>query len=335
MRELLLLLLAFPFLLAAFPARVAADQPPLGLGPGAEFALPALRLRDFQADLALGAGIMRGDTTYQIGGRYNMAGGPTQQMHFPLSELEFPLDVAVFSARGSLKFLDLVELDASVKKSITRSSGKMKDSDWLATPDQLDIYSESDTRVDALIWDARLRMRAFHSPDESRKARPRYATYLGLGYLREDFDFTAGNLDQWYPSDPAAPHDRVAGDVIKYSITYSIPFVEIAQRVRAGDRLDLGGSFGYSPVVSVKDEDQHLLRSKVNVGRCQGIAFLFSFDGRYQHPRGWFLSAAVDYTRISAHGAMDASFSGVYNHTIEERIASSQIALTGLAGYEF
>lgn len=335
MRWLPPVLLAFPFLLTAFPVRAAVAQPPLGLGPGAEVALPSLVLPAFRADLAVGAGLMRGDTTYQIGGRYNMAGGPTQQMHFPLSELEFPLDVAVFSARGSLTFLELLELDACVKKSITRGSGKMKDSDWLATPDVLDIYSESDTSADALIWDARLRFRVFYSLDESRKTRPRHATFLGIGYMRQDLDFSVSDLDQWYPSDPAAGHVRVAGEVLKYSITYSIPFLEIAQRFRAGERLEFGGSFGYSPIVSVKDEDQHLLRSKVNVGRCKGDAYLFAFDGRYKHPRGWFLSAVVDYTRIAAHGAMDASISGVYNHTIEERITSTQINLTGLVGYEF
>jgi len=41
-----------------------------------------------------------------------------------------------------------------VVKSISRAAGWMKDSDWVNAEDSFDVYSESRTRGEALLWNA-------------------------------------------------------------------------------------------------------------------------------------------------------------------------------------
>jgi hypothetical protein len=111
-------------------------------------------------DINLGVGTIRGDTTYQIGGSVEYADGTKERLHFPISELEFPLDVYMATLKSSIEFLQAWQINIDVHKSITKDSGKMKDSDWgywymdgcsYCSPYSLDIYSESDTELDAFM----------------------------------------------------------------------------------------------------------------------------------------------------------------------------------------
>ena len=123
--------------------------------------------RRSESYITIGIGKLGGDTTYQIGGNYVTPLG-SGQVHFPISELEFPLDVWMVSVEGSKEFAEKWKVSVGVKKNITSDAGKMKDSDWgawylegyaWAEKDTLDIYSESDAELDALIMDINLRYR--------------------------------------------------------------------------------------------------------------------------------------------------------------------------------
>ena len=109
------------------------------------------------------------------------------------------------------------------------------------------------------------------------------------------------------------------------------------------NKFSLEASLGYSPIVNVEDEDTHLLREhpdthrrpKVNEGDCDGQAILLSLEGRYDFLKHQFLTLQVDYTKIDTDGTSDASFGGVYDHTIDLEIESKQVYTAITAGYAF
>ncbi|MBU1163723.1 MAG: omptin family outer membrane protease, partial [Proteobacteria bacterium] len=238
-------------------------------GAGAQEVVPEksaeVQVERAKFDLTLGHGMLRGDSTYQIGGTVDTPSG-SSEIHFPLSELEFPLDVYMVSLGGSLEFAEKWKLNANVKKNITSDAGKMKDSDWgvfFDDPNSLDIYSESDADLEALITDINLRYRFYKKSN--------WSFIAGLGYLRQNFDYEVSNLDQWYPSlndyyGYDIGHDYVSGKVLEYEVTYSIPYMEIGTQFKIKDKFSVEASLGYSPIVNVTDEDNHILRSKVSEG---------------------------------------------------------------------
>ncbi len=80
--------------------------------------------------LSGGIGILRGDSTFQIGGNVVLADGVRGTIHFPLSELEFPLDVVIGSIEASVDFADRWTFRGGLSKNVTSDAGKTKDSDW-------------------------------------------------------------------------------------------------------------------------------------------------------------------------------------------------------------
>ena len=57
-------------------------------------------------DVNLGTGMLRGDTTYQIGGTVTSPYYGREEVHFPISELAFPLNVYMVSAEGYIEFAE-------------------------------------------------------------------------------------------------------------------------------------------------------------------------------------------------------------------------------------
>ena len=205
----------------------------------------------------------------------------------------------------------------------------MKDSDWMTSsnPDQLDIYSESDAELDALIIDINLRYRFFEKSVLSFNA--------GIGYLHQQFNYDVYDLDQWYPSGVyGTGHDYVSGKVLAYEVSYSIPYMEIGAQFKIKD-ISVETTFGYSPFVNAHDEDNHLLRYKLNKGHCRGDAMFVSFKGEYNFLNNWFLTLGLEYMKIETEGASNAYFYGIYDHTIDEEIFSEQKVVAFTMGYVF
>jgi len=144
-----------------------------------------------------------------------------------------------------------------------------------AEQNTLDVYSESDANLDALIMNINLQYRFYESPN--------WSFSVGLGYIGENFDYEVSNLDQWYPSSEYyfgydLGHEYVSGKVLTYKARYSIPYMETsAQYIK--DKFCVEASLGYSSIVRVIDEDHHILRNKVCKGDCNGDATLFSLFG--------------------------------------------------------
>lgn len=279
------------------------------------------------ASLTAGLGMMKGHTTYRIGGTVEFADGSTTHIHFPISELEFPLEVVMATLRGRRVFSERWDVEVEVNRSITADAGKMKDSDFglIFGPTSLDVYSESDADLDALIVDSSVG-REFRRHDRS-------ALDIRAGLRYENFSYEISNADQWYPSVPFVSHQLISGVVLTYDVTYIIPYVELKGQYAMSNDLRLSAGIGYSPFVTVSDEDSHLARSpqKFTDGEYDGSAVVTSLRARYALGDTWFWEAGLKVVTVQADGSQD-TVSGSDRWTIDAEVDSSQVLAAVVAG---
>jgi hypothetical protein len=260
---------------------------------------------------AAGVGVMRGHTTYQIGGNFD-APDDNGNVRFPISELEFPLDVAYGSLGAQLDVAGRLEIAGGFKKNISEDAGELKDrdwgtlhrtTDWWHDPNSLDVFSVSDTKLNALV--AEVSARFYANPWQYKKTELKF--YLGGKYTYQKFDFTADNLDQWYPSlneyyGVDVGHIRISGEVLTYEVIKEIPAVMAGLKLATAPSITFDITLGYSPHATVKDEDNHLLRPLVSKAKCDGEALMFSLTGEVLlFPRCAF-NVKYDYTTIDTKG---------------------------------
>jgi hypothetical protein len=144
-------------------------------------------------DVALGAAYRAGETQYQIGGTVVWDNFGLEQIHFPISELKWPVDAFWATVRGDVRF-DRWRFSASLQKNLTDDPGDMEDRDWgvygypYSHRDTLDIYSETDLEMDSWIWDI--------STDYTFYKIPQWSFFAGLGYTYQTFDFEGRNTRQ-------------------------------------------------------------------------------------------------------------------------------------------
>jgi outer membrane protease len=279
--------------------------------------------------ITVGIGGLSGDTTYQIGGRYVTPSG-SGTYHFPISKLEFPLDMWMISVEESKEFKRNWKVSVGAKKNYTRDAGKMEDSDWLtaANPSQLDVYSQSDAYLDVLMLGINVSYRFFE--------RPHWSLIAGVGYRYQNFDYECKLNRQWSPSGLSGYDYTGAGSVdLTYEVTYSIPYIEIGAQYIFNNKWSFDASLGYSPIVHAEDLDVHVLRAKVSEGNCDGDAVLFLLKGRYNISSSWFFALQLDYTYIYTDGRQEQYTDGAWSATIDQEITSERLFGVLSAGYAF
>lgn len=270
-----------------------------------------------EGGIYLGGGFMEGTTTYRIGGRFTTAEGESGVERFPLSELDFPLDVLMLHAGGAVDLGDDWRLNGRIGLSLTGEAGTTTDSDWgVYYIDTLDIYSESDAELDALTFEIALHYRFARAGDWTFTA--------GIGYLHEAFDYDVVGLDEWSPSHPELPHEIVSGSVSSYELTYRIPYAELGARYDAGDGLGIEATLGFSPFVDAEDEDSRVLRPLVARGDGEGDAVLGAMAIEYGFGEAWFLAGAIEFLVLKTDGHSKVAIQGAYSHTIRQENESNQ-----------
>ncbi len=300
-------------------------------------------------NLSVGTGYLAGDTQYQIGGRSVSASGTTDY-HFPLSELNFPLDSFILKGNLNVEFTDKWSLMANAATNITDGTGKMEDSDWLI-PGRLDVYSESDTEMDALLLEGKVSYVLYQGyygqtsvNNGSVKSDIQFFYAAGLGYKYQKFDFDVSNLHQWYPSDPARLHIWESGLVLTYEAEYQIPYLELGMAMNAADKFILELGLAYAPLVNFQDEDNHLLRHHgylpghmVNIADhdWNGTAKFINLKGRYNFNPRWHLEAEVEAMNIESEGRSNTYYGGVWLYSIKHEIVSRQYSAYISLGYTF
>jgi len=282
-------------------------------------------------NMNVGAGQMAGKTVYQIGGLITYADGSADEYWFPISELEWPLDFYIASAHADLTFHDQVFVGADVIKNMSRAAGWMKDSDWIAAPNSFDVYSESRTRGEALLWNAHADYIFYHSEKEDQEID----LMLGAGYWHQKFGYHGYSVLEEYPSSPSTPPNDVQARAITYDITYEVPYVELATFSKYG-RFTGYFHLGWSPFASAEDVDHHLLRNKVCRGESdEGRAYLFGVKAGYELIDSWTLGCQFDYTKIDTDGSQDQWINDAYLGELEWKAFSEQMLVQVTLGYSF
>jgi outer membrane protease len=303
-----------------------------------------------QVEISVGTGYLAGETQYQIGGTVHLADGSTEKTHFPLSELKFPIDAYMIRGQLDLGFFEKWGLMLRAETNLTEDTGKMEDSDWGvwegSPTTQLDIFSESDTDMDAVLFEGKLTYefaRGYYggvSLDENAVNLDILFSYtVGMGFKYQKFDFDISNLDQWYPSVPAADHVIVNGLVITYEAEYQIPYLELAMEMAIRESFEFGIGFAYAPYIHFQDEDHHLvrLRNKVNIADhgWDGKAQMIKFKGRYNFNENWSLQTNFEAMKMDSEGEAKSYLDGVWNHTVDHHISSHQYSGYLMVGYSF
>lgn len=291
---------------------------------------PALK-----TDVWAGLDALGGDVTYEIGGTVRQ-GAIVEKTHFPLSRLEWPLNVAMLSIGGSAEYGDF-DARARVSRNITADSGTMKDSDWEieGQPNVLTTYSESDADLSATMFDASARYWvAFPTSNEKEFAR----LGGGIGVLYQDFSWDAKNTDQWYPQNPGLGHDIFRGTTISYDAKVLMPYVEVGGKLNYG-ALYLEGRVGLSPYTQVEDVDDHRLRYIKAETDSDGTGAFAELIGRYTFRNNIFLQGALWAMAFDVEGTeKDHVYAGPDAGTrweIEHKVTSSQARLTVAGGISF
>lgn len=298
------------------------------------FSFLFLTQAEARISVSVGTGYLAGDTQYQVGGQEITAMG-VDNLQFPLSELKFPLDAFMLKGIVSVDFGDRWTLMASAATNINDDTGKMENSDWgivSGDPHSLDVYSESDTDMDALLLEGKLTYMFYQTYYSLNRAHAmpssdiRFSYTAGVGYKYQDLDFEVSNLDQWYPYNPALPHDQVSGLVLTYEAQYQIPYLELSMEMNVSKKFLLEIGAAYAPLVDFQDEDHHLLRDKVNIADhdWDGSAGFVRMKVRYNFTQYLYLECDGEIMKIESEGRSDAYFNGIWDHSIEHEVESKQ-----------
>ncbi|MBN2038985.1 MAG: omptin family outer membrane protease [Spirochaetes bacterium] len=295
--------------------------------------------RSFRFSVEAGLEANYGYTLYQIGGLIKEPDGSEYRVWFPLSELKFPLDVFMLSLDLNGEFFTKYFLHANVKTNITNHAGKMEDSDWgvlSGDPDSLEIYSESDARLEALILDTDFQVKVF--------SRSIITLLAGAGFLFENFQFDVSNVNQTSVNPSYTGY--AAGKVLTYEIDYYIPYLKITPCFEITEKIKIMHSFAISPYVIAKDVDDHLLRYKESKGDARGMAFITSLKSEFKLSSSVNLNITLNYKYITAEGTQSQyQYREYYNGEetvpvgpigeIENKIKSSRYSAEVKAGVVF
>ena len=272
---------------------------------------------DNALDLTAGVGPSFGHNTYQIGGTVKTPEG-VEEYWFPISELSFPMNTAQATIGMDMTFARRVRLSLEASMNLTEDAGTMEDSDYMTewNPNQLDVYSKSDAEMEMLI----VRAGVLYNIAEGKI----WSIAAGAGFMYQDFSYECYDFDQWYPSEPWAPHDYYRGLGITYDVTYSIPYLQVAGELTLKDKFEISAGLGIAPYVYAEDRDNHVLREIIAEGEYDGVALLVSIVSRYNLSRHWFVEAGLTGTGIAAEGAQENYVPVEWSHTTDAELTSSQ-----------
>jgi|GEM_PF-1793224 outer membrane protease len=224
-------------------------------------------------------------------------------------------------------------------KCFSRASGKMKDSDWIQNDkgyidynddgvlnnsanwatnhDGKDIYSESDTNVEALTL---LDLDYLYN----FLIRPKYTLGVLAGFRYEMFKFSSTSLAQagYGPYGPG-PFDAGYTDTqnlkwCEYAVKTQLPYIGIASSISPWERFTLYFKLGFSQWVRIKDKDVHLypdtdavLGANVDMisrGVCKGKAYLADIVGSCRIDPFWTWNLGFNCININTKGKLKERF---------------------------
>ncbi len=285
-------------------------------------------------NIKVGSEFYAGYTQYEIGGKVILPDGSKGKVHFPISQLKFPLDVLFASFFFDFKPNNENIFSFSLKKNINKSNGFTEDSDWLYSSSIKDVFSESESKINTWILDFNYKHLVYcHSF---------LKLFFGLGIKFQHFNYEANDVEQWYPSQPSKEHEYVNGLVVTYSVNYYIPYIFINPKLKVTHELNINTKFSFSPYTLAFDEDNHILRDKKSIGESSGYSFLARVELSYYASLDFFVSLFISYQFTQTTGEevqtryKDNSEGPAGEIArIENKLNSKQIVIGFNAGIEF
>ena len=273
--------------------------------------------------LEIAGGQRQGEVLYQIGGLATTSSGARQYLHFPLSELRFPLNSSVLGLTLGHRLDSGSSLRIMLVQDVGSVSGAIKDSDWginhyLIDPmmfplDSLDIYSESKAELNGrdvtVEWMTDYDL-AFLSVFNLKME-------IGVGLLHQLYKYKISNTLQSYPSTPAVPSDYIPGSTGYYEYESIFPYLKFQMKKRFASQSALSFSASYSPFLRANDFDNHLLRNKTSNGESEGYGIRFEGKAGFQLSRLVSMTIGLDYFKTIANGTQvqKSIETGVYTET--------------------
>ena len=276
------------------------------------------------AKISVLPGYKSGNISYQIGGTINQ-GNITQKVHFPVSELEFPRHYATALAEIDASIGNKRRVLLQLESNVTNEAGKLIDKDWL-TPNQLDIYSESDTSVTAHEYALEINQEYFSSDRLSGK--------LGLGAIYQQYKFKAFDTLQSYPSS-SEPSIRVPGHVLSYDFSQIAPYLSLALINTVLPGISLEGKTIVSPLIFIEDKDQHHERDKKAESSAKGWLVQLTGKLNLAFSKAMGVNAELDYQIFEAEGIQTQTDPDYKSYTIEVKHIGEQFNFRAGVYYSF
>lgn len=294
--------------------------------------------RNVHLELFGGSQYMTGDSQFSIGGLVQTRSGEIP-LNRTLSELDFPLDVWLWSVGGTLEVAQRFNFGALYSENITDDAGTVTDADFgvfrfggasppSATDTSLDIFSQSDASLDARMLDL--------SAEYGFYKLKNWTLRVGFLYTYQKFEYDVSNLRQQFPSLGALGGvEFVSGPVARYEVEYKIPMVTLGLHLAGGKRFGLDARFGYAWQATAEDRGDWLLRDLVLIGDTDGPAYRFSLKGRFDITQSWFVKAGVAYLKVDADGTQNQFVHDRFQATIDDRIEIDQTLVDVMFGFRF
>ncbi len=253
---------------------------------------------DFQSRLLLEAAYVTGKSAYEI----DFISGRSR-LEWPIDlyliGLEYTLDIGVFE-------VGVAYMQGPWKKS----SGNLKDSDYIeeafflgrAMHPGVDIYSESEVDASGELLGFNLKIFPFALGSVS----------LGVtgGYMQQRFEFDGSDTIQVGYGPWQDQSCTITGHVIAYEVEYDSWYLGITSRYALHPRISLAGDIVYLAHVRVRDEDDHIRRSKRSDGRCTGDGLSIGLSSRIRIGNDWQADLAFQAMDILARGYQTQTWYG-------------------------
>lgn len=261
------------------------------------FAQDTQKSNKWNNSIKVALGKKTGSVTYQIGGNFR-DGTRTGTAHFPLSELKWQTETDTTKALLNLSPDNAWQIQLAAEVSSSANTGILEDRDWLAR-DTLTGYSESKTTLKFReYFIAANRAISFSSATNSNNS---FKQAIGLGLLYQSYEFkgfdtrqislTSGNSEQFF-----------AGDVIKYELNQTTPFIQYSLAKSLTNGFELVASALYSPYSFISDDDQHLLAGKTAKSSSNGWLFSIDIGLNWHLSQHFKLNSLINFYQFETDG---------------------------------
>jgi len=280
---------------------------------------------------SLTVGVKTGHITFQIGGLVS-DGERLGRLHFPISELKFPTNFEIAQLSVNIKARTGWDVLFQMETNVSKDAGTLEDRDWLA-PGRLDTYSDTHTSLSSkeFIFETAKELTPIKYSSKSLYNK------FGFGLLGQFYKYTGFNTIQSYPSSDL---DTIFldGDTIKFDFSQLTPFASYLVSHNLFGNVNVDLKLLFSPLMFIRDKDQHLLRNKHSTSKTRGWFFHTSLNMLWKLNQSFAIFTQTSFQKFEANGNQTQNFED--NPDLDElkvkvKHLGQQINLTLGLNYQF